>query len=80
MTNEEQQELELDVARWLQAKGYDRRTWKDTAQIVSAYIKESQIISMSNIKLWAFQEVWQKWCESEFTQGFDQWLHDKINQ
>jgi len=40
--------------------------------------KQGQTLPISDVRLSCFQEVWQKWCESESTQEFDKWLHDKL--
>jgi len=36
--------------------------------------------TIHNVRLSCFQEVWQKWCESESTQEFDKWLHGKLHE
>lgn len=33
-----------------------------------------------NVRLSCFQEVWQRWCEDDDVQRFDNWLHDKMHE
>ena len=39
-----------------------------------------KLFAIPDVRLSCFQDVWQKWCESETTQEFDKWLHDKMHE
>lgn len=53
------EEIEQKAAQWLKEKGYDRRTWKNTSQLIAKFITENNF-SLSPSAEKEEEKEWEK--------------------
>jgi hypothetical protein len=48
-------EKEIEVAKWMQKKGYDRRAYKEVAPMIVEYLTEFKLLDLHNVNRCASQ-------------------------